>query len=137
MSDLDAHELSQLTQMLRYVIMANLTIRPESKGELAVRRLHIHTLRSLGHTQFLFKLGGGCVADEGPSAASASKPESGTPALPSASPAWAGTPPGFVLCSWEHAKAVISRIQFSIPSATHTEEIQPAEETDCLGGARA
>lgn len=52
--------------MLRYVIMANPTIRPESKGELAVRRLHIHTLRSLGHTQFLFKLGGGCVADEGP-----------------------------------------------------------------------
>lgn len=46
--------------------MANPTIRPESKGELAVRRLHIHTLRSLGHTQFLFKLGGGCVADEGP-----------------------------------------------------------------------
>lgn len=71
-----------------------------------------------------------------PAAASTSKPESGTPPLPSASSATTGPRPGFVLCSWEHAKTVILRIHFSIPSATHTEEIQPAEEIDCLGGAK-
>lgn len=44
--------------------MANPTVRPALKEELAARRLHIHTLRSLGHLGFLSKLRGGCVAGE-------------------------------------------------------------------------
>lgn len=61
------------------------------------------------------------------------KPKSGMPLQPSAQ---ADTRSGFVLCSEEHDTKECLRIPISIPSATHTAEIQPAEETDCLAEAR-
>lgn len=67
------------------------------------------------------------------------KPKSGMPLLPFAP---VGACPDFVLCSQDYEikecleNSLSLKFHFSIPSATHTEEIQPAEETDCLAEAR-
>lgn len=68
-----------------------------------------------------------------------SKSKSGMPLVPSAQ---VGACPDFVLSSQEYEikecleNSLFLKLHFSIPSATHREESQPAEETDCLAEAR-
>lgn len=62
-----------------------------------------------------------------------SKPKSGMPLPPSTQ---AGTCQILCFVQRNMTQRNVFRIHFSIPNAIRTEEIQPAEETDCLAEAR-